>query len=445
MKQRTPFYSILLFGVLLLFLPIWACKGEELNPYDQIDSSIDFEKNYNSILDYATTELCIEYDKDNLSCLATKPIVEYLYISDQAVIFSTSEDDTAITKNSRTYFNENSTRTVRVYGSDAFIQVDGIWWETAVGHVEPTVFEQVQSAALSKLYLDRFNPFKVYRVNAQDVYYSGAGDGDITSSNATWATCRAGTSLSKDAVDDDGNVYVDDGNIRNIFLPFDTSVIADDEIIDSATLKVYTPQANCNCVDSNVKFGIIESSATTTTGLYTTNWTPPSYDKLSTDKFCSAWLALNQYGEISYDLNASGTAIVDVTGITPLEIASNNYIDDLGDPSGASYCDIYYSEYGGTDYDPVLEITLYEEPPAEEPATTTIGLLYPDNMCINNDLSIICGMTQHYESTTTLPDWVEYNYYHVPFFVWFILGVPTLWIGNRLLIEFIIRWRRRKK
>lgn len=62
----------------------------------------------------------------------------------------------------------------------------------------------------------------------------------------------------------------------------------------------------------------------------------------------------------------------------------------------------------------------------------------------SDDLSIISGMTKHYSTTTAsrTPDWVEYHYFHIPFFVWILLAVPSLWIAQRLIIEFLIRWRK---
>jgi len=199
-----------------------------------------------------------------------------------------------------------------------------------------------------------------------------------------------------------------------------------------------TPQLNANCSDTNVDFTILESTATSTTATYSSSFQPAATTILTPYINCTTLLALNANQNYEFVLNADGEAVVDLSGITPLFFTTDNFINHTA-PSGSSFIDWYYSEESGTSYDPYLEITLAELPAGE--ATTTIGLLYPENMCVNNDLSIICGMTQHYESTTTEPDWVEYHYYHIPFFVWLIIATVSLWIGNRILLELLIRWQ----
>jgi len=60
-----------------------------------------------------------------------------------------------------------------------------------------------------------------------------------------------------------------------------------------------------------------------------------------------------------------------------------------------------------------------------------------------NNLSVI---TQYSELTaygTTTPAYTQQTYYHVPFIAWIIIAVPFFFVLNRLLIEFIIRWRKK--
>jgi len=69
----------------------------------------------------------------------------------------------------------------------------------------------------------------------------------------------------------------------------------------------------------------------------------------------------------------------------------------------------------------------------------------PENMCANNDLSVICSMTEHYGSTTPTSspaDFVEYTFIHVPFFVWIIVFSVLIFLFNRFIIEILIRLRR---
>lgn len=61
-----------------------------------------------------------------------------------------------------------------------------------------------------------------------------------------------------------------------------------------------------------------------------------------------------------------------------------------------------------------------------------------------NDLSVITAKVEHYSSTTASTTIQGYDvvYYHIPFFVWFVLAISIIWILNRLIIEFIIRLRK---
>lgn len=66
---------------------------------------------------------------------------------------------------------------------------------------------------------------------------------------------------------------------------------------------------------------------------------------------------------------------------------------------------------------------------------------FPADMPYDNDLTIITGIIQHYSTSSGLLSY-DYIYYHIPFIFWVIVAVVSLWIASRLIIEFIIRWRR---
>jgi len=434
-------YYLIAVALLLFFYLSWAGPVHATLELDTVEK---LDTNYNSILDYEESTYCAKEDPGNFACLESKPVVKYLYISDRTVKFSEDEDFFAITKNTREFVGPDGQRTVRVFGSDAFIEVEGTWYETDYGFAEPTIWEATEAKSLSRsVRFDDWNPFKIYRVSAQeDPIYAGSGDGDLGCDDNTFATAsNMANAETMDLTDNDGNCYVDNATpktIRNLIFTFDTSSL--DGTVDSASLFLTSPQVNALCTDTGVEFTLLESTATSTTATYSSSYQPAATTILTPYVSCSTLLALNANQNYEFVLNSDGESVVDLSGVTPLMVTTDNFINDTA-PANGSYIDFYYSEESGTTYDPYLEITLEEEEPPEEEATTTIGLLYPENMCINNDLSIICGMTQHYESTTTEPDWVEYHYYHIPFFIWLIIASVSLWIGNRILIELLIRWR----
>lgn len=62
-------------------------------------------------------------------------------------------------------------------------------------------------------------------------------------------------------------------------------------------------------------------------------------------------------------------------------------------------------------------------------------------MTYSKDLTIITIYEEYYENSTSTPDYVITHNYHVPFFAWVVIAAIILFIGIRILLEFIIRWR----
>jgi len=52
-----------------------------------------------------------------------------------------------------------------------------------------------------------------------------------------------------------------------------------------------------------------------------------------------------------------------------------------------------------------------------------------------DDLTVITGRTEHWETSTTSPDWYEYHYYRIPFFLWYIFYSVVAFILGFLVIE----------
>jgi uncharacterized protein with PQ loop repeat len=67
----------------------------------------------------------------------------------------------------------------------------------------------------------------------------------------------------------------------------------------------------------------------------------------------------------------------------------------------------------------------------------------PSNFPFFDDLSMVTSRTDVYSASNT--DEVQFSSvttYHIPFLVWVIIGALTLYIFNRILLEFLIRWRK---
>jgi len=80
-----------------------------------------------------------------------------------------------------------------------------------------------------------------------------------------------------------------------------------------------------------------------------------------------------------------------------------------------------------------------ETPPEEPTATTTPSQLYALSCTpeYQNDISFINACS--YTSSTT---GATYTNYHFPFLLWVIIALPMFWIGTRLIVEIIIRFRK---
>lgn len=62
-------------------------------------------------------------------------------------------------------------------------------------------------------------------------------------------------------------------------------------------------------------------------------------------------------------------------------------------------------------------------------------------MIQSSDISVVTGFTEHYESSTSSPDWVEVSYWHVPQFLLGFFVFMIMWVLTRFTIELIKRWK----
>ena len=193
--------------------------------------------------------------------------------------------------------------------------------------------------------------------------YSGAGDGFVRIDDATssWATVRS--AANGDTVDYAATVSEATsrktttpswGNYRS-FLPFDTSSLPDDAIIDSAVLSIYItilrqaePSFNIHCV---------ETSQADTASLVLADYDNITFTDLGFIHDSS--IVLNTYNDIT--LNATGLTKISKTGFTKIGIITSfdlNNTEPAQSNNQAGYRGIQFSnsEQTGTSQDPKLVI-----------------------------------------------------------------------------------------
>lgn len=434
-KDRLLFYiyRFIIIGIIFLislFLvnAFWPVYAYDISPLPSNDKILNSE-----IIDD------IRCDND-FRCEIYGTIVKYDYISNKEIrkelLFLPGEDLSNIE-----ILDNNKWK---IYSGKPFIFKDNKVYqiETATTTIEKFIAHQ------NNLFLK----LKYSFIALADSFFAGAGDGwtQHFSANDTWSNIRdgAGTDADWTTGNDLGIAMKTDSTsdkyryLRRAIFSIDTSALPDDITINSATFYnyIYSKSDDNNWLPN---LNVYSASPALFTEL-----SAGDYDSLGIDAYSNFPIA---YGDIvenynSWAFNTTGLAGINKTGYTAIGLRNVNYDVNNIPPTWTNslgyYFYIRFSEFAGTDSDPYLIIEWEEEPPPEEPvATTTIGFLYPDNMCLNNDLSIICGMTLHYISTSA-PAWVEYHYFHIPFFVWVIIFVILLFVLNRFLIEFLIRFRK---
>lgn len=98
-----------------------------------------------------------------------------------------------------------------------------------------------------------------------------------------------------------------------------------------------------------------------------------------------------------------------------------------------SYIDIGTSSNDLTAYNsPVFSTDVPSVTNCNEQAATSTEEINT-SITIWNDIGIISGITEHYETSSTSPDWVERHTYHIPFFIILILWLVIAFIASKIL------------
>jgi len=391
------------------------------------DELIKLNDNYENILDTAESKRCLSYtDKEQTLCDVYEDTVVYLYKTDDTPTENVIDRHTV----------QVSDNLYKIYGSDAFYQDEqtNSWKQTEFGVINKGDFQAVQEDQLKNIdtILRLNNPFHVYSVNAQSPLYPGVDCWNrYLSSAAGFSTIRAGNGTYSGCAD--GDLYIGwnhaEDQIYRTRITFDTSSLSD--TVASSTF-IIKQKNKAGTVGDIGLYG--EAPANETAGGNSDY--ENSDEVLKSDTYTNS-SASNGSSHV-FLLNASGEGEIEVDGYTHFSIRSRKDADNTAPGDGTQdYITFYESEESGTASDPYLLVETEEEEEEEPEATTTppADLSELPDLPLVDDLTVITGRTDHYESTTTAPDWTEYHYYRIPFFLWYMLWTAIGFILTYLVIE----------
>lgn len=317
----------------------------------------------------------------------------------------------------------------KIYSGNQFIFTNNDWHylETATTTIEN--FNELTTEKISLL--NWINPFSAKEVNA-DTVYADSNDGYCRCKNAVWSSCQTGTTGSDEsswtsaAISSFTGLYSGNYYIGRIQIPFDLSGVT--ETIASATLNLYP-----NPSHSSGGIYIMEGTYDDSPG---TDW----YDDFDADPIFGH-LSDTSSGNYNVAYLTDG-AVTYLNSTDDVKLFVRHENDYENNPTTYVNTHFYSSESTGTTYDPYLEIIFEEEEEEEETATSTTSTIIPGDLPFLDDITIITGLTEHYESSTTSPDYFEMHYYRIPFIGFLVFAFIFLYIGSRVLLELIIRWRK---
>ena len=418
--------------IFFVAFPAFAQTQSSVVEIQTADKKTSYLNNYSDVLATAETPICTEKNKDG-KCQKSEPGIAYIYKTNDLV--DTYVDEIARTKDTITFTGNR----FRYYGSDQFYKGDdGEWYKIKSDVLLQSDFKAVNDT--KKISPDKIlnlnNPFKIYKVYAQDDYPSMPTDGSIynycgsgeTMSYFNTYLCAAGLQTGNNDTlvykTKNGSGYTE---IDRGFHFFDLSTLPPGETITDADIYIYfTGQNNGDCslaISGSTNNSLGASSDYLNVG--STNFLPSlAFSGITTNTYTDLNLNSSAY---SYIAGGSGA----ILGFS----FRSNWDMLIDDGAGNSTCQLSNYNSGGA-YPPYLEITIGgtpPPPPPDETATPTPISCIPDNV---DDISFITACSF---ASTTLG--IVYTNYHFPFLVWVIFAVIFLFIAKFIIVEFLIRWR----
>lgn len=226
---------------------------------------------------------------------------------------------------------------------DYVVEKDGVY-----------LFKNIPASFIEKAYGDVFT-------DTTTSYYSGAGDGYVENSGATWSTIRNASSGS--SVGYTGTLfgnYIGVGGSQYIwrgFVPIDTSGLGSGATISSASLYL-SVQGKWATNQSGNSFLLVQTSQASNTALEvgdfdqcgSVNSPTEGADRITTASFPSSG-----YQEIP--LNSTALTWISKTGYTKLGFRNSLDLSDTGPGNGDYGVYFYPSEQTGTSNDPYISVT----------------------------------------------------------------------------------------
>ncbi|HOY56265.1 MAG TPA: peptidoglycan DD-metalloendopeptidase family protein [bacterium] len=225
-------------------------------------------------------------------------------------------------------------------------------------------------------------------------YYSGSGDGRVQSySDASWTAAHTGSGLQAEYTQatrylnsdlESGRYYV-----TRIFLPFDTSDLPDEAVVDSVKF-VFTEWDN-PYIHSNQHIRLVEANQNRTSQLVTSDFSAVASVAGAPDL---AMTATSSNTAVTMTMNATGLTWINTTGWTKLGLRVVESDINNSAPSTEDYIGLYFSEQSGTDKDPYIDVYYHES---------------LSKKAVKNILPATFLLTQNYPNPFNPVTTIEYN------------------------------------
>lgn len=400
-KHLIQFGIIPIVLLLLVACPVLA----EFVPYE-------IEENQREILGNTADET-----------LNSTDIVKYNYVG-QVVIGDADEYGPNFERTGNTY---------KVYPGEQFIYINNDFHYLEYATTTKEIFDLLYSPLTSSIpFVNIVKAETIYAGNMRGMYSDDANWYIVHNDSSADVLRSAGSNKYNIMSMLTGGVYY----IERQPINFDLSAITD--TITACTLHIF---ASGDSGDGDQEYGFTGSTHTDVDNADSFN---DSDNNLLSDTVYDD-SDFTDTNELEYIFNAYGLSDINDALSSTFRIMARENKYDIGSTtpsSNSTYVNFYSSFETGTTYDPYLEITVSaeEEEEEEETASTTLSSS-PELLPLLDDITIFTSYVETYTTSTTSPSSYQIGYYRIPFIGFLIFAFIFLYIGGRILLELIIRWR----
>lgn len=199
-----------------------------------------------------------------------------------------------------------------------------------------------------------------------DTFYAGTGDGLIESSNASYATARAGGSffVRTTATSEGMGWQIPGGtyNLVELFFAFDTSTLPDDTTIDDAVFSLYVSTTSGTSWTSIYAREYDYGASLTSADWRAMDGTSATDTLLA--QIARTSITTSQYNDLTSE--AALLTAINLTGVTGIYTLISNG-ESASAPTGSQQAAITMADNTGTTQDPKLVVTHTPAAPAFTP------------------------------------------------------------------------------